>query len=61
MFKYSSFFFPSILRLHLWHMEVPRLWVQLELQLLAYATAMTNPGSKPHLPPTLPLTAMLDP
>ena len=27
------------LGLHLWHMEVPRLGVQLELQLLAYATA----------------------
>ena len=31
-----SFFF---LGPHLWHMEVPRLQVQLELQLLAYATA----------------------
>ena len=27
---------------HRWHMEVPRLGVQLELQLPAYATAMTN-------------------
>ena len=27
-----------ILRLHLWHMKVPRLGVELELQLLAYAT-----------------------
>ena len=28
-----------ILGLHLWHMEVPRLGVELELQLLAYTTA----------------------
>ena len=29
--------------LHSWHMEVPRLVVKLELQLLAYATATTMP------------------
>ena len=29
--------------LHLWHMEVPRLGFQLELQLLAYATATPDP------------------
>ena len=28
-----------LLRLHLWHMQVPRLGVESELQLLAYATA----------------------
>ena len=28
---------------HLWHMEVPRLGFQLELQLPAYATAMPDP------------------
>ena len=28
---------------HLWHIEVPRLGVQLELQLLAYATATATP------------------
>ena len=33
------FFFFCFLGSHLWHMEVPRLRVQLELQLLAYATA----------------------
>ena len=43
MFKYSSFFFPSILRLHLWHMEVPRLWVKSEPQLPAYAIATATP------------------
>ena len=32
--------FLSFLGLHLWHMEVPRLGVKLELQLLAY-TATT--------------------
>ena len=38
--------FFSFLRLHLWHMEVPRLGVELELQLLAYATdtAMLEPS-----------------
>ena len=28
---------------HLWHMEVPRQGVELELQLLAYAMAMETP------------------
>ena len=36
----SLFFF---LRLHLRHMEVPRLGVTSELQLLAYATATATP------------------
>ena len=38
-------FFPPILGLHLLHMEVPRLGVELELQLPAYttATAMQDP------------------
>ena len=31
---------PSFLFLHLWHMDVPRLGVRLELQLLTYATAI---------------------
>ena len=34
----SSFFF---LRLHLWHMKIPRLGVESELQLPAYTTATT--------------------
>ena len=33
------FFFFCLLGLHLWHMEVPRPGVQLELQLTAYTTA----------------------
>ena len=37
-----SFIFICLLQSHLWHMEVPRLGVKLELQLLAYTTA-TNP------------------
>ena len=41
-YGYSSLFiylFLVILGLHLWHMEVHRLGVELELQLLAYTTA----------------------
>ena len=30
-------------RIPLWHMEVPRLGVELELQLLAYTTAIAAP------------------
>ena len=39
------------LGLHPWHMEVPRLGVELELQLLAYATATATAmaRSEPHL------------
>jgi len=29
--------------MHLWHMELPRLGVQSELQLLAYTTAAATP------------------
>ena len=36
-----NFFF--ILWLHMWHMEVPELGVELELQLLAYDTATGTP------------------
>ena len=36
----THFFF---LRPHLWHMEVPRLGVKLELQMQAYATASATP------------------
>ena len=34
------FFFPPFLGLYLWHMEIPRLGVELELQLPVYTTAM---------------------
>ena len=37
------FFFLLFLGLHLRHMEVPRLEVQLELQLLAYTTVTATP------------------
>ena len=42
-------------------MEVPRLGVELELQLLAYATATETVGSEPCLQPTPQLAAMPDP
>ena len=53
-----SFFF--FLWLHLLHMEVPRLGVELELQLLACTTA-TGTLDELHLQPTLQLVAMPDP
>ena len=34
----------SFLGPHLWHMKVPRLGVESELQLLAYATATQDPS-----------------
>ena len=37
------YLFISILGPHPWHMEVPRLGVELELQLLVYATATATP------------------
>ena len=43
---------------HLWHMEVPRLGVELELQLLQ---GHTNARSEPHLRPMPQLVAMPDP
>jgi len=46
---------------YLWHIEVPRLGVKSELQLLAYATAHSNARSKLSLQPTPQLMAMLDP
>ena len=46
----------GFLGLRLQHMEVPRLGVESELQLLAYTTA-TAMSSKPHLQPTLQLPA----
>ena len=38
------FFFLVFLGLHPWYMKVPRLGVQSELQLPAYATAMPDPS-----------------
>ena len=37
-----NFFYFLFLQPHLWHMEVPRLEVELELQLLAYAKAAAH-------------------
>ena len=39
------FFFFSYLGLHLWHMEIPRLGVELELQLSTYTRTTTMPDS----------------
>ena len=39
----TFFFFPVFLGLHLQHMEIPRLGVKLELQLLAYAIVTATP------------------
>ena len=36
-------FFPFFLKPHLWHIEVPRLGIRLELQLPTYATTMATP------------------
>ena len=62
-FSPFSFFLPFCLSvclfgLHLWHKEVPRLGIRLELQLLAYTTATATPdpihvcnlhhSSRPH-------------
>ena len=38
------FFFFCFLGMYLWNMEVPRLGVQLELQLLAYTTGLWDPS-----------------
>ena len=43
LFYLKKFFFFVFLGPHLQHMEVPRLGVKLELQLLAYATATAMP------------------
>ena len=51
------FFFPF--RLHLQHMEFPRLGVKSELQLQVYATAHSNTSSKACLRPMPQLVAML--
>ena len=52
----SLFFF---LGLHLWHLEIPRLGVELELQLQAHTTAMAMLG--PRLRPMPQLAAMQHP
>ena len=64
LLKFFFFFFfltVCFLGPHLWHMEVPRLGVELELQLPVKATATADAGSRPHLWPTPQLMAMLDP
>ena len=48
VFGYITFFFFCLLGPHPWHMEAPRLGAELELQLLAYATA-TAAGDPSHI------------
>ena len=55
-----ALFFVVVVFLPFLGMEVPRLGVELELQLLAYTTATSHIRSKLHLRPTLQLTAMPD-
>ena len=59
----SFFFFLSFfLGPHLWHLEIPRLGVESELQLPACTTATARPGpSEPRLQPTPQLVVTLDP
>ena len=56
-----SISFSFFLGQHLWHMEVPRLGVALELQLLVYATATATQDLSHVCNPHPQLMAMLDP
>ena len=42
------FIFFNLLGPHLWHMEIPRLAIKSQLQLLAYTTAHSNTRSLIH-------------
>ena len=55
------FFFFWFLGLHLQHMEIPRLGIKSELQLLAYTTATAMPDPRQVCDLTPQLTAMPDP
>ena len=57
---FEEFFF-VFLGSHPWHMEVPRLEVESELQAASLLHSHSNMGSEPCLQPTSQLTAMLDP
>ena len=58
-FSFFSFF--VFLGPYLWHMEVPRLEVESELQLPGYNHSHSNTESEQCLRPTPQLTAILDP
>ena len=60
-FNFLFFFFFVFLGAHLWHMEVPRLGVESELELPAYTTVTATQDPSPHLRPTPQLTATPDP
>ena len=55
------FYFICFLGLHPWHMELPRLGVQLELQLPACTTAIAMPDLSHICDPTPQLIAMPNP
>ena len=57
---FCFFFFFFFLGPHPQHMEFPRLGVESDLQLPAYATSHSNWGSEPHLRPTPQLMATPD-
>ena len=57
----SKVFVCLFLGLHPWHIEVPSLGVEMELQLPAYGIATATLGSEVHLQATPQLTAMPDP
>ena len=59
-YRFILFYFIGFLGLYLQHMEVPRLGVELELQLLAYTTA-TATQDLSHIRPTPQLMATPDP
>ena len=60
LFIYLFIYLP-FLGLLPWHMEVPRLGVELELQPLAYARVTATRGSEQRLQPTPQITATPDP
>ena len=55
------FFFFFFLGPHLWHMEIPRLGVESELQLLAYTTATQGLSSNCNLGGSLWQSRVLNP
>ena len=61
LFYLILFIYLFILGLHPWHMEGPRLGIQSELQLPAYATATAKQDPSCILRPTPQLMAMPDP
>ena len=61
LLKAAILFIFCLLGLYSWHVEVPRLGVELELQLLAYATATAMWDVSHCLRPTTQFMATPDP